>query len=109
MMAADLLVHAARSELAGIVLIEAMTAGLPVLVTDVCGYAAHVEAAGAGLVLPSPFTQPGFNNALVCMLESPERARWSESGLRYTADIAARFSPATEAELLETIAQEKRG
>jgi UDP-glucose:(heptosyl)LPS alpha-1,3-glucosyltransferase len=109
MMAADLLVHAARSELAGIVLIEAMTAGLPVLVTDVCGYAAHVEAAGAGLVLPSPFTQPGFNNALVRMLESPERARWSEGGLRYTADIAARFSPATEAELLETIAQEKRG
>lgn len=109
MKAADLLVHPARSELAGIVLIEAMTAGLPVLVTNVCGYAAHIEAAGAGLVLPSPFTQPGFNSALLRMLESPERPQWSEGGLRYTADIAARFSPATEAELLETIAHEKRG
>lgn len=37
MMGSDLLVHVARSELAGLVLIEAMTAGLPVLVTDVCG------------------------------------------------------------------------
>jgi UDP-glucose:(heptosyl)LPS alpha-1,3-glucosyltransferase len=109
MKAADLLVHPARSELAGIVLIEAMTAGLPVLVTEVCGYASHVAAAGAGLVLPSPYSQPAFDSALRRMLESAERPQWREGGLRYTADIAARFSPSTEAELLETIASEKRG
>jgi len=109
MMGSDLLVHAARSELAGLVLIEAMTAGLPVLVTDVCGYAEHVAAAGAGLVLPSPFDQRQMDQALARMLASPqERAQWGEAGRRYTADIAARRSPTLEAELLEEIAREKR-
>ncbi|HEY3326768.1 MAG TPA: glycosyltransferase family 4 protein [Novimethylophilus sp.] len=108
MKAADMLVHPARSELAGIVLIEAMTAGLPVLVTDVCGYAVHIEAAGAGQVLPSPYRQVDLNQALAHMLES-DRTPWSESGLRYTANIAARFSSAMEAELLEQFAAEKRG
>ena len=109
MMGSDLLVHAARSELAGLVLIEAMTAGLPVLVTDVCGYAEHVAAAGAGLVLPSPFDQGKMNAALARMLASPqERAQWGEAGRRYTAEIAARRSPTLEAELLEEIAREKR-
>jgi UDP-glucose:(heptosyl)LPS alpha-1,3-glucosyltransferase len=108
MAAADLLVHAARSELAGIVLIEAMTAGLPVLVTDVCGYAAHIENARAGVVLPSPFDQTGLDRVLAEMLESPQREQWRTGGLQYTADIAAKFSPTTEAELLETFAQEKK-
>jgi len=109
MWGSDLLVHAARSELAGLVLIEAMTAGLPVLVTDVCGYAEHVAAAGAGLVLPSPFDQRQMDQALARMLASPqERARWGEAGRRYTAEIAARRSPTLEAELLESIAREKR-
>lgn len=109
MKAADLLVHPARSELAGIVLIEAMTAGLPVLVTEVCGYAAHIAAAGAGMVLPSPYCQADFNQALAQMLTSPERAAWGEAGLRYTADIAARHSPAGEAEYLETLVRERGG
>jgi len=107
MKSADILVHVARSELAGIVLIEAMTAGLPVLVTDVCGYAAHIEAAGAGLVLPSPYRQADLDRALIRMLES-DRTTWSAGGLRYTADIAARHSTTTEAELLEKFAAGKR-
>jgi len=39
LLASDLLVHPARSEAAGMILLEALTAGLPVLATDVCGYA----------------------------------------------------------------------
>ena len=109
MKGADLLVHAARSELAGIVLIEAMTAGLPVLVTDVCGYAAHVEAAGAGVVLPSPYSQQALDEALARMLAAPERAQWGAAALRYTADIAASCSPTAEAELLEAFALGKGG
>lgn len=108
MAAADFLVHAARSELAGIVLIEAMTAGLPVLVTDVCGYATHIENAEAGIVLPSPFDQAELNRVLAEMLVSPQREQWRTGALQYTANIAAQFSPTTEAELLETFAQEKK-
>ncbi len=109
MAGADLLVHPARSELAGIVLIEALTAGLPVLVTEVCGYAAHVQAAGAGRVLASPFTQADFNQALAAMLTAPERKLWAAAAQQYTAHIAATTSPTVEADLLETFAHEKQG
>jgi UDP-glucose:(heptosyl)LPS alpha-1,3-glucosyltransferase len=107
MMGADVFVHAARSELAGLVLIEAMTAGLPVIVTDICGYAPHVEAAKAGTVLLEPFDQDDLNRALAHILAS-DRTLWRENGLRYTADIAARFSPTAEADLLEQLAAAKR-
>jgi UDP-glucose:(heptosyl)LPS alpha-1,3-glucosyltransferase len=107
MLGADVFVHAARSELAGLVLIEAMTAGLPVIVTDICGYAPHIESARAGAVLPEPFDQDDLNRALAHILAS-DRTLWRENGLRYTADIAARFSPTAEADLLEQLATAKR-
>jgi len=106
MMGSDVFVHAARSELAGIVLIEAMTAGLPVIVTDICGYAPHIQAANAGVVLPEPYRQDDLNRALAHVINA-DRTPWREGGLRYTADIAARFSPTTEAELLEQFAAAK--
>lgn len=109
MAGADLLVHPARSELAGIVLIEALTAGLPVLVTEVCGYAAHVQSAGAGHVLASPFKQADFNQALAAILASPERKLWAAAARHYTEHIAATTSPTVEADLLETFAHEKKG
>ena len=54
LLGADLLLHPARSENAGMVLIEAIVAGLPSLVTDVCGYAFHIERAQAGQILSTP-------------------------------------------------------
>lgn len=108
MAGADLLVHPARSELAGIVLIEALTVGLPVLVTDVCGYATHVQASGAGKVLPSPFKQAGFDKALAEMLASPLFNLWRESAKRYTANIAATTSSTVEADLLESFVRDKQ-
>ena len=51
------------------VLLEALVAGLPVLVTDVCGYAHHVAAAKAGLVLASPFTQQKLDASMLQMLQ----------------------------------------
>lgn len=106
MMGSDVFVHAARSELAGIVLIEAMTAGLPVIVTDICGYAPHIQAANAGVVLSEPYRQDDLNRALAHVINS-DRTPWREGGLSYTADIAAHFSPTTEAELLEQFAAAK--
>jgi len=67
MVGADVLAHPARSELAGIVLIEALVAQLPVIVTDVCGYADHIQAAG-GLVLSTPYSQQAMNAALAKLL-----------------------------------------
>ncbi len=66
--AADLLIHPARQEAAGIVLLEAIVSGLPVIVTDACGYAFHIAAANAGIVLNEPFSQDELNEALSTIL-----------------------------------------
>ena len=80
---ADALVHAARSENTGTVLIEAMICGLPVLVTGNCGFAFHVREADAGLVLAEPFAQPALNAALAELLTSRRRADWAVNGPAY--------------------------
>ena len=88
MVGADVLAHPARSELAGIVLIEAMTAGLPVLVTDVCGYAPHIALANAGVVLTAPYQQESMNAALADMLQSEQKTAWQINGERYTRPVS---------------------
>lgn len=101
LLGADLLIHPAYNENTGTVLLEALVAGLPVLVTDVCGYARYIQEAGCGLVLPSPFEQPQLNQALSEMLSNPEaRVRWSQAGLAY-ADTADLYSmPQRAADLI---------
>ena len=73
--AGDLMVHPAHNENTGTVLLEAIAAGLPVLATDVCGYADHITAAEAGVVLDSPFDQEMLNTQLASMLTSPDLSR----------------------------------
>lgn len=92
LLGADLLIHPAYNENTGTVLLEALVSGLPVLVTDVCGYAHYIAEADAGRVLSSPFDQGQLNRLLVDMLQSAdERARWGCNGLRY-ADSADLYS-----------------
>jgi UDP-glucose:(heptosyl)LPS alpha-1,3-glucosyltransferase len=109
MKGADVLVHPARSELAGNVLIEAMTAGLPVLVTEECGYAMHVAQAGAGFVIPSPFRREDFNRRLEELLSAPVRDAWAQAGLAYTAAIRRDTPAGFEVDLLVSVAQAKAG
>ena len=104
MVGADVLAHPARSELAGIVLIEAMTAGLPVLVTDVCGYAPHIAQANAGLVLSSPYQQDAMNVALAHMLQSEQKTAWQSNGEQYTQQIKNTTSATAEADCLIALA-----
>jgi UDP-glucose:(heptosyl)LPS alpha-1,3-glucosyltransferase len=89
LLAADLLLHPAYNENTGTVLLEAIVAGLPVLTTDVCGYADYIKKADVGRVLLSPFQQAEFNQALQEMLLSPLRQKWQQNGLAFakTADI----------------------
>ena len=89
LMAADLLLHPAYTENSGTVLVEAIVAGLPVLATDVCGYAHHVKEADSGKLIPAPFQQESFNALLQEMIISPERKVWSANGIAYAkvADI----------------------
>ena len=82
MQGADLLLHPSIHESAGMVLLEAIVAGLPVLTTANCGYAFYVERAEAGIVCPEPFEQHNLNAELVKMLES-DRSTWKRNGIRY--------------------------
>lgn len=90
LLGADLLIHPAYHEAGGIVLLEAAVAGLPVLVTDVCGFAHYITEAEAGRVVATPFEQSDFNRQLAKILtDDALRARWHEHGLAFAeqADI----------------------
>ncbi len=108
LLGADVLIHPAYNENTGTVLLEAMVAGLPVLVTDICGYAHYIDEANAGIVLGSPFSQQQLNEALAKMLTEPEsRARWQKNALDFaeTADIYS--MPETAVSLIERFAEQK--
>ncbi len=79
----DLLLHPAYYENSGMVILEAIIAGLPALVTGVCGYAYYVEEADAGMVVAEPYSQAGLNRSLIEALTSSRRTGWRENGVRY--------------------------
>nr|WP_318383581.1 glycosyltransferase family 4 protein [uncultured Enterobacter sp.] len=92
MAAADVLLHPAYQEAAGIVLIEAITAGLPVITTSVCGYAHYISAAKCGAVMDEPFEQANFNKSLQLALENPSlREKWAQQA-RHFADTQDLYS-----------------
>lgn len=64
MCAMDLLVHPAREEAGGSVLLEAAVSGLPVICTDICGFSPQIEQWDCGETIPSPFEQSVFNAKL---------------------------------------------
>nr|MBL0712405.1 glycosyltransferase family 4 protein [Desulfobacterales bacterium] len=101
---ADLLMHPAYRETTGLVLIEAMAAGLPVLATDVCGYSHYIAEARAGWLVPSPFHQNALNRMLADMLQSPQREDWRRNGRDYIArrDVFSMHSKA--ADIIEQVA-----
>lgn len=68
MLAADLLLHPAWNEAAGSVLVEAISAGLPVVCTEECGFSNFVKDSG-GIVVSSPFSKPEFLTAVTDSLE----------------------------------------
>lgn len=63
LLASDLMVHPARNEAAGMALIESVSAGTPVITTDICGYAPYIAESG-NTVLKSPFSQTDLDIAL---------------------------------------------
>jgi UDP-glucose:(heptosyl)LPS alpha-1,3-glucosyltransferase len=92
LLGADLLIHPAYNENTGTVLLEALVAGLPVLVSKVCGYAHYIAEADAGLVLDEPLEQEQLNRYLARMLEDgAARGAWAANGLAY-ADRADLYS-----------------
>ncbi len=103
LLGADLLVHPARKENTGTVILEAVVAGLPVLITEVCGYKKHVEKSKSGLVVPSPFDQNDLNQKLMQMLQTEHLTEWSKNCLLYAAEADLYSMPERVLEVIEKI------
>lgn len=96
--AADLLLHPAYREAAGMVLLEAMVAGLPVLTTANCGYAPYIKIADAGIVIDHPFSQSVLEKTLQSMLKALPQAPWKNNARAYvdTHDLFSLSEKAAE-------------
>jgi UDP-glucose:(heptosyl)LPS alpha-1,3-glucosyltransferase len=103
LLAADILIHPAYNENTGTVLLEALVSGLPVLTTDVCGYAGYVQDAAAGVVISSPFQQAALNDALASMLSSRERAVWQVNALTFAKNADIYSMPERAASIIESL------
>lgn len=105
LLGADVLIHPAYNENTGTVLLEALVSGLPVLVTDVCGYAPYIGEAESGMVLESPFEQSMLNRALAEMLSNPrQRLLWGQNGLNYAQDVDLYSMPERAADVIVDVA-----
>lgn len=104
---ADLLIHPAYYENAGMVLLEAAIVGLPVLTTANCGYAPHILEADCGTVLPEPFEQPALNAALAEMLISSRREQWAANGIEYGRTQDLYSMPERAVDELEVVATQR--
>ena len=109
MQGADLLLHPSRHESAGMVILEAVVAGLPVLTTAACGYAEHVQRAQAGLICDEPFAQQQLSANLQQMLEAQaQRSRWRANGIAYGQAHNLYDMPERVAELLLAAKRSRR-
>ena len=98
LLAAVLMLHPARNEATGTVLIEALAAGLPVLCSGNCGFADYVWESG-GMVLHNPFSQRAFSRTLLRAFATPEKLedmRQNAIGYGLQADFYRRADVAAD-------------
>jgi UDP-glucose:(heptosyl)LPS alpha-1,3-glucosyltransferase len=101
--AADLMLHPARAENTGTVLLEALLCGLPVLCAGVCGFAPYITRADAGLVLDEPYGAAECARLLGEALDRARLTRWSANALAFvrSADLHGGIDEAVR--LIETL------
>lgn len=101
MQAADLLLQPSRTELAGMSIVEAIASGLPVLASGECGYGYHVQRAGAGVVLPKPFTPEKFAEVLRHALQHDQLQQWRAAATNYAEKTDLRGMAAAAVDVIE--------
>jgi UDP-glucose:(heptosyl)LPS alpha-1,3-glucosyltransferase len=107
MAAADLLLHPARYDTTGAVILEAIVNGLPVITTSACGYATHVTAAQAGTVIQEPFSSSSLLAALEAARSPTCSLSWSRSGVEYGQRSYLYTGRTKAAELIVAMAAQK--
>ena len=96
----DVLVLPSIDEPFPMVVLEAMSVGLPVVITDTCGLASFVSEHGTGLVVPSD-DQPALERAVASLIEEPQLRR--SMGERGRNAVRAHLGMAGVADALERI------
>jgi UDP-glucose:(heptosyl)LPS alpha-1,3-glucosyltransferase len=105
--AADALVHLAYSENTGTVLLEGMVAGLPVIATDVCGYANYIVDNAMGSVLGGAVTPNQVANAMARVL-GENSSVWRERSRVFAAKADIFSMPERAADLIEQVAADRQ-
>lgn len=100
--ASDLMVHPARTEAAGVVLIEALASGLPVVCSGTCGHAGQIRKADAGIVLEEPFRQGDLDDALAQMLQGDRLARYAANAVAFARTQDFHRMPERAAAIIES-------
>ena len=108
MQGADVCVHPAYRENTGLVILEALASGAPMLVTESCGYAHHVSDANAGMVVALPFDQAKFNQAFKEMIDAAQKPVWAANGLKHAQKLMAENDGSAEAQILIRLAEQKK-
>ena len=106
--AADILVHPSRKDVTGTVILEAIGNGLPVVVSEVCGYSTHVQQSGAGAVIKESFDEAQFRHALAKAASPAVLSDWRQRALAYGghADLSSGLDKAVEE--IEQVASQKK-
>jgi UDP-glucose:(heptosyl)LPS alpha-1,3-glucosyltransferase len=107
MQGADVCIHPAYRENTGLVILEGMASGAPMLVTASCGYAHYVTDAKAGLVCEMPFEQANFNALFAQMRGSDQLSAWAKNGLKQAQKVMQENDGSAEAEILISLANKK--
>lgn len=113
MQGADFYLHPAYRENTGLVILEAMASGLPVLATASCGYAVHVQAADAGRVVAVPFEQAALDRELknivsLVLADDAQLETWRQHGLQHARKLMAENDGGAEAAIMQRIAARKQ-
>lgn len=100
LLAADLMVHPARKEATGTVIVEALAAGLPVIASSECGFANFAADAG-GCALTLPFDQQELDRTLEDFLQDEKLSLLKEKAIAYGAKADFRRRAAAAVDILE--------
>lgn len=79
----DLLLHPARSENTGTVILEALVGGLPEIASSECGYSFYITDAKSGQILNSPFLQTELNKVVRSSLHQDKLSQLKNNCKKY--------------------------
>ena len=98
---ADIMLHPARAEATGGVIIEALGSGVPVVSSAICGYNSYINEAEAGKIIPEPFELNNGVETLQSALADFPRLRSNALAYAENKMTPANFQRArTEAEII---------